>query len=79
MNRKWIQKGFLIIGIILIIISAISCIFGYRIREIWPATNNIFEIGIPYIIGALGVIFFALSFGLFALSFALSAKKKIIE
>ena len=51
------KNGFLIIGIILIIISAISCIFGYLIREIWPTTNNIYEIGIPYIIGAFGVIF----------------------
>ena len=65
MNRKWIQKGFLIIGIILIIISAISCIFGYRIRELWPTTIEIYEIGIPYIIGALGVIFFTLSVSLF--------------
>jgi len=65
MNRKWIQKGFLIIGIILIIISAISCIFGYRIRELWPTTIEIYEIGIPYIIGALGVIFFTLSAPLF--------------
>jgi putative Mn2+ efflux pump MntP len=55
------KKGFLIIGIILIIISAISCIFGYRIREIWPTTNKIYEIGIPYIIGALGVIFLGIS------------------
>ena len=55
------NKGFLIIAIILIIISAISCIFGYRIREIWPTTNEIYEIGIPYIIGALGVIFLGLS------------------
>ena len=55
-----INKHFLIIGIIgiiLIIISAISCIFGYRIRELWPTTNTIYEIGIPYIIGILGVIF----------------------
>ena len=51
------KNGFLIIGIILIIISAISCIFGYLIRELWPTTNEIYEIGIPYIIGALGVIF----------------------
>jgi hypothetical protein len=55
------KKGFLIIGIILIIISAISCIFGYRIRDLWPMTNKIYEIGIPYIIGALGVIFFGIS------------------
>ena len=59
------KKGFLIIGIILIIISAISCIFGYLIRELWPTTIKIYEIGIPYIIGALGVIFFALSAPLF--------------
>ena len=65
MNRKWIQKGFLIIGIILIIISAISLIFGYRIRELWPTTIQIYEIGIPSIIGDLGVIFFALSATLF--------------
>jgi len=58
------KNGFLIIGIILIIISAISCIFGYLIREIWPTTNNIYEMGIPYIIGALGVIFFGISQGL---------------
>jgi len=73
------KKGFLIIGIIgiiLIIISAISCIFGYRIREIWPTTIKIYEIGIPYMIGALGVI---LSFPFFALSVTLSAKKKIIK
>ena len=53
-----IKKGFLIIGILLIIISAVSCIFGYLIREFWPATHEIYEIGIPYIIGTLGVIFF---------------------
>ena len=52
---------FLIIGIILIIISAISLIFGYRIREIWPTANNIYEIGIPSIIGTLGVTFFGIS------------------
>jgi len=79
MNRKWIQNGFLIIGIILIIISAISLIFGYRIRELWPTTNNIFEIGIPSIIGILGVTFFGLSTTLRAVFLALSAKKKIIE
>ena len=61
------KKGFLmigIIGIILIIISAISCIFGYRIREIWPTTIKIYEIGIPYIIGALGVILSVIFLGL---------------
>ena len=70
------KKGFLIVGIILIIISAISCIFGYRIREIWPTTIKIYEIGIPYIIGALGVI---LSVTFFSLSVTLCAKKKIIK
>jgi uncharacterized membrane-anchored protein len=79
MNRKWIQNGFLIIGIILIIISAISLIFGYRIRELWPTTNNIYEIGIPSIIGALGVTFFGLSATLRIIFLALNAKKKIIE
>ena len=59
------KKGFLIIGIILIIISAISCIFGYRIRELWPTTNTIYEIGIPYIIGILGVILVVIFFGIF--------------
>lgn len=73
------KKGFLIIGIILIIISAISCIFGYRIRELWPTTIKIYEIGIPYMIGALGVIFFTLSIAFIALSITLSAKKKIIK
>ena len=71
------KKVFLIIGIILIIISAISLIFGYRIRELWPTTNKIYEIGIPSIIGTLGVIFFGLSSVMF---FTISlAKKKIIE
>lgn len=73
------KKGFLIfliIGIILIIISAISCIFGYLIREILPATANMYEIGIPYIIGALGVIFFTLG-GMF-FSISLARKKNIV-
>jgi uncharacterized membrane-anchored protein len=78
-RRKWIQYGLLIIGIILIIISAISLIFGYRIRELWPTTNEIYEIGIPSIIGALGVIFFGLSATLHVIFLALNAKKKIIE
>lgn len=77
MNRKWIQRGFLSTGIILIVISAISCIFGYRIREIWPTTIDIYDIGIPYIIGTLGVIF--LGFGLLAIYLSLIAKEKIIE
>jgi len=58
------KKGFLIfliIGIILIIISAISLIFGYRIRELWPTTIKMYDIGIPSIIGFLGVVFFGIS------------------
>jgi len=55
------KKVFITIGIILIIISAISLIFGYLIRELWPMTNKIYEIGIPAIIGTLGVIFFGVS------------------
>ena len=76
MNTKWIQKGFLIIGIILNIISAIFLIFGYRIRELWPTTTNMYEIGIPSIIGIVGVTFFGLGGILFTISFA---KKKTIE
>ena len=65
------KKGFLIfltIGILLIIISAISCIFGYRIREIWPTTINMYNMGIPYIIGVLGVVFFVISVGFLIIS-----------
>jgi len=76
MNRKWIYKGLLILGIILIIISALSLIFGYRIRELWPTTTTMYEIGIPSLIGMLGVTFFGLSSVIF---FTLSAKKNIIE
>ena len=77
MNRKWIQRGFLLTGVSLIVISAISCIFGHRIREIWPTTIDIYDIGIPHIIGTLGVIF--LSFGLLAIYYSLIAKEKIFE
>ena len=70
------KKGFLIIGIILVSISAISLIFGYRIRELWPTTNNIYEIGIPSIVGGVGVIFFGLGGMFFTISIT---KKKIIE
>ena len=65
------KKGFLIfliIGIILIIISAISLIFGYRIRELWPTTIKMYDIGIPSIIGDFGVVFFGLSFVFFSIS-----------
>jgi len=76
MNTKWIQKGFLIIGIILNIISAMFLIFGYRIRELWPTTTNMYDIGIPSIIGIVGVTFFGLGGMFFTISLA---KKKIIE
>ena len=56
--------GFLIIALLLIIISAIMCIFGYSIREIWPTTKGLYEMGIPYIVGALGVVFLAVFLGL---------------
>ena len=75
-RRKWIQYGLLIIGIMLIIISAISLIFGYRIRELWPTTTAMYEIGIPAIIGIVGITFFALGGTLFTISLA---KKKNIE
>jgi len=70
------RKVLLIIGILLIIISAIFLIFGFRIRELWPTTTNMYEIGIPAIIGTLGVIFFAISS---TLTFIYYTKKKIIE
>jgi len=70
------KKGLLIIGILLNIISAIFLIFGYRIRELWPATTNMYEIGIPSIIGIVGVTFFGLGGMFFTISLA---KKKIIE
>lgn len=55
------KKGYRIIGIILIIISAISLLFGNLIRELWPTTNKILESGVLAFIGALGVIFFAVN------------------
>ena len=70
------KKGLLIIGILLNIISAIFLIFGYRIRELWPTTINMYESGIPSIIGIVGVTFFGLG-GMF--STISLAKKKIIE
>jgi hypothetical protein len=76
MNTKWIQKGFLIIGILLNIISAMFLIFGYRIRELWPTTTDMYDIGIPSIIGIVGVTFFGLGGMFFTISLA---KKKIIE
>ena len=70
------KKVLLIIGVILIIISAISLIFGYRIRELWPTTTNMYELGIPSIIGIVGVTFFGLGGMFFTISLA---QKKIIE
>jgi hypothetical protein len=51
------KKGYRIIGIILIIISAISLLFGNLIRELWPTTGKIFESGIIIFIGVLGILF----------------------
>jgi hypothetical protein len=76
MDTKMGYLIILIIGIILIIISAISLIFGYRIRELWPTTTTMYEIGIPAIIGTLGVIFFAISSTLTSIYYI---KKKTIE
>jgi hypothetical protein len=73
------KKGFLlllILGILLIIISALSCIFGYRIRELWPTTANLYESGTPYMIGMVGIIFFAVGMMFFPIRLA---KKKSIE
>ncbi len=70
MKKQLIIIG--IIAIILIIISAISLILGYRIRELWPTTIKIYEIGIPAIIGILGVIFI----GIFGVIFCVSQIKK---
>ncbi len=70
------KKGLLIIGILLNIISALLLIFGYRIRELWPTTTTMYEMGIPSIIGIVGVTFFGLGGILLTISFA---KKKIIE
>jgi uncharacterized integral membrane protein len=67
---------FLLIGILLTIISTISLIFGYRIRELWPTTENLYENGVIAFIETLGVTFFALGGMFFTISLA---KKKIIE
>ena len=63
-----IKKGYRIVGIILIIISAISLLFVNLSGELWPTTNKIFESGILTFIGALDVIFLGVR-----------SKKKIIE
>ena len=44
-------------GIILIIISSISLLFGNLIGELWPVTQKIFESSIIIFIGLLGIIF----------------------
>ena len=77
------KKGFfilLIIGILLIIISAVSLIFGYRIRELWPTTELLYEKGVIALIGTVGVIFFATFFGLYGMFYVKGlTKKKNIE
>jgi len=73
MNPK---KGLLIIGILLSIISAILLIFGYRIRELWPTTTTMYAIGIPSIIGIVGVTFFGLGGMFFTISLS---KKKLLN
>ena len=50
-------KRYRIVGIILIIISAISLLFGNFIGELWPVTQKIFESSIIIFIGLLGIIF----------------------
>ncbi len=70
------KKVLLLIGILLNVISALLLIFGYRLRELWPTTTTLYEIGIPSIIGMVGVTFFGLAGTLFTISFA---KKKTIE
>jgi hypothetical protein len=68
MNRKWISYGFLFVGVLFIFISAISLIFGYRIRELWPSTIVLYDTGGIVILGAFGVIFLGISAPLHALS-----------
>ena len=50
-------KGYRTIGIIFIIISAISLLIGNLIEELWPMTEKIFESSIIIFIGLLGIIF----------------------
>jgi hypothetical protein len=76
MKRTGIDKGLFLLGILLIIISAISLVFGYRIREQWPATVSMCEMGIPSLIGMAGVTFFSVSVVLF---FILNLRKNIRE
>ena len=52
-------NGYGIIGIILIIISAISLLFGNLIGQLYPMTEKIFESSIIAIIGFIGILFIA--------------------
>ena len=51
------RNRYSLIGIILIIISSISLLFGNLIGELWPVTQKIFESSIIIFIGLLGIIF----------------------
>ena len=48
-----------IIGIVLIIISAVLLLAGNSIGELWPMTEKIFESSIIAFIGLIGIIFLA--------------------
>ncbi len=54
-------NGYRIMGVILIIISAISLLVGNLIEELWPVTQKIFESSIIIFIGLLGIIFLGVS------------------
>ncbi len=70
------KKVLLLIGILLTVSSALLLIFGYRLRALWPTTTTLYEIGIPAVIGIVGITFFGLAGTLFTISFA---KKKTSE
>ena len=55
------RNRYSLIGIILIIISSISLLFGNLIGELWPVTQKIFESSIIIFIGLLGIIFLGMS------------------
>ncbi|MBN1861398.1 MAG: hypothetical protein JW840_08065 [Candidatus Thermoplasmatota archaeon] len=61
MKKIGIYKGVFLLGILFIVISASVLIFGYRIRELWPATVWMYDIGIPTLLGMAGVTFFSVS------------------
>ncbi len=54
-------NGYRIMGVILIIISAISLLVGNLIEELWSVTQKIFESSIIIFIGLLGIIFLGVS------------------